>query len=68
MGKPLPSTGDTQAVCIIKPDSFVEWCVQVTEQAMEQQPQEKSPSTAAVEKQDPDPGRDPLQSGSKTPA
>ena len=28
-------TGDTQAICIEKPDSFIDWCIGVTDSALE---------------------------------
>lgn len=47
MPRPLASTGDTQAICIEKPDSFVEWCLRVTEEVIERQ---SVLSTAKLEK------------------
>ncbi len=39
-------TGDTQAICIERPDSFIDRCISLTDAALERQPlvQNESPA------------------------
>jgi len=37
MKRTPPQTGDTQAICIDKPSNFIDWCIDVTDSALDQQ-------------------------------